>query len=118
MRSLLLLVVALVTLVFTAAAFGHGATGWYARGTYGVGGVYQTGFNHRHFNRVWHEWGYKWTVLYKTSDGPGGTCCIVTDTINPTEYPYEIGYARCLCNNVTDDSGTLWTCQSTGADMN
>jgi len=113
MRRLTVVIVAFVTAFGAAAlAVAHGDQNTYAQGYAGVGGVYQTGFNHRHYNQVWHQVGRTWTVLYKLTDGsPVG---VRTNSLNPTKWPYEIGYARAVCNNVNDDSFVLWTCQTTG----
>ena len=113
MRHLVLVTVAFVTACGTATlAVAHGDQNTYAQGYAGVGGVYQTGFNHRHYNQVWHQVGRTWTVLYKLSDGRA--VGIRTDSSNPTKWPNEVGYARAVCNNVNDDSFVLWTCQTTG----
>ncbi len=84
----------------------------YAQGVYGVGGVFSTaGFDHRHFNRVWHASGYTWCVWYRLTDG--SIVAQRCNTSNPTEWGGEIGYAKAQCHNTNDNSGVTWICQTT-----
>ena len=36
------------------------------------------------------------------------------NTSNPTQWEYEVSYARSQCHNYDDMSGVTWTCQTTG----
>lgn len=86
----------------------------YAQGYYGANGFYRTtGFAPRNYDIAWHEAGTRWGVWYENSDGsdtpPGG----FYSTDNPTRIDTNVGYARSHCNNVNDNSGVQWTCQTT-----
>lgn len=83
----------------------------YAQGSGGAGGTYSTpGFAPRSYNRVYHAAGYTWTVYYRHTDN--STAGVVTNTNNPTEWPYADGYARANCHNVNDTGPVQWTCQT------
>lgn len=84
----------------------------YAQGYGGAGGsFFTTGYDHRHFNRVWHKQGTLWCVSYVLTDGTGaGQAC---GTANPTQWPGDIGYAKAKCLNGNDNSAVLWTCETT-----
>jgi hypothetical protein len=84
----------------------------YAQGYGGVGGVYgTTGYAARDFNRVYHQAGYYWNPFYCRTDGScfGGT----SGSSNPTYANGGASYAKAYCHNQTDNSGVLWTCQTT-----
>ena len=102
-----------IGLVAAGIASAHGTQFNYAQGRWGAGGTYQTnGYNHRHYNQVWHEPGYLWRLFYY---GPGtGFHGLADGTSNPTRWGGETGYAIAYCANDNDNSGTLWTCQTTG----
>lgn len=55
-------------------------------------------------------------AYYQLNSYPWATGSVV-NTQNPTEWPNEIGYAVAWAYNRNDDSGTLWTAQTTGADV-
>ena len=100
-------------LVFPLLAFAHLPQITYAQGRAGAGGNFQTGgFNHRDYNQVWHQSGETWGVVYELTDGSAAGYIVNPD--NPTRWGGQIGYARAQCENWNDDSGVLWTCQSTG----
>jgi hypothetical protein len=83
----------------------------YASGYYGAGGAHQTtSWNGRSFNRVWHQNGYRWDLWYLKTDG--STSGYWYGTVNPTESPYTASYAKSVCYNYNDNSGTLWTCET------
>jgi hypothetical protein len=67
MRRLLALTIIFVAALVVAVGFAsaHGPQGNYAQGQSGVGGSWCTcGWNHRHYNRVWHQPGYAWVIHY------------------------------------------------------
>jgi hypothetical protein len=107
------LFVACALALLPPAAYAHyNSVLTYAQGTFGVGGVFSTtGFNHRHFNRVYHASGYTWCVWYGLTDG--SIVAQLCNTANPTVWNGEIGYAKAQCHNTNDNSGVTWTCQTT-----
>lgn len=70
-----------------------------------------TGYASRDFNRVYHAVGYSWNPFYCNTSGScfGGT----VGTSNPTYASGSAGYAKAYCHNINDNSGVLWTCQTT-----
>lgn len=105
--------VAVVALLAAAGGWAHLPQFTYASGSGGVGGVYpgSDAYNHRDYNQVWHNDCCTWGVFYVSGGIIYGW---VRNTSNPTKWPNEIGYATMKCENVNDNSGTTWTCQSTG----
>jgi hypothetical protein len=119
MRRLLALTIIFVAALVVAVGFAsaHGPQGNYAQGQSGVGGSWCTcGWNHRHYNRVWHQPGYAWVIHYEINTSPF-YAGLVNNTSNPTSWPNEIGYAVAHAGNQNDNSEVLWTAQTTGADV-
>jgi hypothetical protein len=113
LKKVALFAVCAVMALAPPAAYAHwNSVLTYAQGTFGVGGVFSTtGYDHRHFNRVWHQYGYTWCVWWHLTDG--SNVAVTCDYVNPTEWPYEVGYAKAQCHNTNDNSGVKWTCQTT-----
>jgi hypothetical protein len=114
----LALVVAVVALVLPAIG-----SAWvvqtYKQDTYLVGGIWSTSgsppaFANRAFNRVWHEAGYEWGVSYCYSVDTSNCTWWWFTSSNPTvdDFTGSANNARARCNNVDDNSGTMWTCQT------
>ena len=84
----------------------------YAQGTSGVDGIlhHTAGYADRDFNRVYHGVGGKWSLWYEHTDGSSTTP--VQGTMNPLTDPNN-QYAIAYCFNLTDNTGALWTCQTT-----
>jgi len=84
----------------------------YAQGVNGVGGDWRTtGYAPRQWNRVWRQPGPDWGLSYQYTNGQ--YCCFWIDNINPTVSHYGISYGRAWCSNLEDNTGVLWTCQTT-----
>jgi hypothetical protein len=113
MRRIPLLVACVGLAILPPVAYAHyNEQLTYASGTFGVGGVFTTtGFDHRHYNQVWHQPGYTWCVWYKLTNDDN--VAVVCDASNPTRWGGEIGYAKAQCHNTNDNSGVRWTCQTT-----
>jgi hypothetical protein len=108
---LTLLVCAILVLLPPAVAYA-GTVFTYAQGTNGIGQTHSTaGYGPRDLNRVYHADGYFWEVWYCRTDGS----CFddVVSNINPTRSVGGASYAKAFCHNVNDNSGVLWTCQTT-----
>jgi hypothetical protein len=106
-----LLACAILVLLPPAVAY---AGTWfnYAQGTNGVGGTYATtGYAPRDADRVYHAAGFWWELWYCHTDG---TCFgDHQDYVNPAYANGGSSYAKAFCHNLNDNSGVLWTCQTT-----
>lgn len=82
----------------------------YASGTNHPGDSWSTsGQAFRAYNQVWHEPGKYWWVYYD-----GGNYGQTYDNANPTHYGGGSGgSAYAVCANDNDNSGVVWTCQTT-----
>lgn len=115
-RIAIFFAVVLAVTVMAGVALGHGPQGNYAQGVSGAPGTFWTGgYNHRHYNQVWHYEGRLWSVFYHTPNV--GYHGVASGTSNPTRWGGETGYSIAFCRNFDDDSGVMWTCQTTGADV-
>lgn len=107
--------VAIIALGVLFAATAYAGIISYASGSYGAGGYYSTpGQAPRDWNRVYHQPGYRWCLYY---EAPPGTInqyeCQTSPYPNPFWWNHAGGYAYAWCQNVNDNSGTIWTCQTT-----
>jgi hypothetical protein len=108
---LTLLACAILVLLPPAVAY---AGVWfnYAQGTNGVGGTFATtGYAPRDANRTYHAYGYYWELYYCRTDGSCFGDNI--DYFNPTWALGGASYAKAFCRNLNDNSGVVWTCQTT-----
>jgi len=118
-RRLILLVCVLLGTI--SGAVGYAATQGeqitYEQGVYGANTWYPTdGWSNREYNRVWHQVGYQWSVVYTNpGDGPDSAAavCRVTNDLNPTTCAADSSYKKSWCKNWFDTSGVTWTCQTT-----
>jgi len=77
-----------------------------------VGGSWTTpGYGPREWNRVYHHAGYDWWLRYCHVDGSCSN--IYPGNVNPLVDPHGDSYGKAWCHNVDDNSGTIWTCQTT-----
>lgn len=77
-----------------------------------AGGVWGTaGYAPREWNRVWHQVGRYWNPFYCPPANPcfGGS----TTSSNPSYASGSASYAAAYCQNIDDNSGVTWTCQTT-----
>lgn len=108
-RGLLLGAIVAVLLVFPAISFA--AIFQYAQGYNGAGGSWQTQYyGNRSFNRVYHKDGTYWRLSYCD---PGGCPTPYSGTVNPLVDSRAWNNAKAFCYNINDNSGVLWTCQTT-----
>lgn len=86
----------------------------YLIGAGGIGGVVysrEPQYANRDFNQVWHEANFRWTVWYQ--DTSSNVSCSVSNTNNPTRCGSFSSNKWALAQNVTDESWTFWTAQTT-----
>jgi hypothetical protein len=88
----------------------------YGSGSNGVGVVvatrnYPPQYSHRMYNQVWHQAGKSWTVWYQ--DHVPYVYCNYTNTNNPTKCPNASDDKEALAQNNNDNSGVIWTAQTT-----
>lgn len=107
---------AVVGVVVLALILPSSALAWnwfpYENGVNNAGGIWTTdGWAPREGNRVYHQAGRMWGVRYC---GTAQCEWWWYTTSNPTVEPYpHHNYAKSYCNNVNDNSGVNWVCQST-----
>jgi hypothetical protein len=102
-----------ILLIALPPAIAYAGTNFtYMQGVNQVNGYWGTpGYSPRDYNRVWHYPGYYWNPFYCPTSGPcfGGN----SGSDNPTYANGSAGYAKAYCQNLSDNSGVTWTCQST-----
>jgi hypothetical protein len=110
-----LLVVLVATLAISGVAYA-GTVYQYSSGVYGAGtAAWTSGYDPRDFNRVYHQAGNTWQVWYNLNGG-SAYWGFTTSNVNPTQMGSSVPsghYAQAVCANVNDNSGVIWTCQTT-----
>lgn len=115
-RRLLVIVCVLVAALPPVVAYASVVT-TYRQSVNEPGGQWHTStYDYRDFNRVYHQSGYTWGTSYCWY-APNNDCTYYYySSANPTVDPYGSTSpytAQAWCENLNDNSGVNWTCQTT-----
>lgn len=113
---LLLITCVLVAALPPAVAYASTVT-TYRQSVDEPGGQWHTStYQVRDFNRVYHQSGYTWGTSYCFSSPISDCLTYYYSSANPTVDPYGSTSpytAQAWCENLNDNSGVNWTCQTT-----
>lgn len=113
-RSVIALICVFLVVIPPGIAYAWSALIYAQGNSFQGGGIFHTqGYAPRNYDIAWHQPGYKWVVYYEDTSGdthpPGG----FYSTDNPTRIDTNVSYDSAWCQNVNDNSGVTWTCQTT-----